>query len=114
VVDLRQAYDKLRKNLWKTYEIYKILCKLGPSLPDIRLAQTPASRWILQTNNAKIMHVQRTIQVYLWKHGHKHAFMLQIKVSLSTITKLIHNSILDSRRLDLTPEMYDQMLNITI
>jgi len=32
VVDLRQAYDKLRKNLWKTYEIHKILCKLGPRL----------------------------------------------------------------------------------
>jgi len=30
VVDLRQTYYKLRRNLWKTYEIHKILCKSGP------------------------------------------------------------------------------------
>ena len=30
MVDLWQAYDKLRRNLWKTYEIHKILCKSGP------------------------------------------------------------------------------------
>jgi len=30
VVDLWQAYDKLRRNLWKTYEIHKILCKSSP------------------------------------------------------------------------------------
>ena len=33
VVDLRQTYDKLRKNLRKTYEIHKFLCQsalIGP------------------------------------------------------------------------------------
>ena len=43
-LNLRKIYAKLRKSLWKTYEIHKILCKSGPCSGDV-IVTCAGRRW---------------------------------------------------------------------